>query len=73
MDRSLTWGEVPHLVCHGAQVGIPASILIEMSGNRTGPHALVMNTDTTIDICLAAIHNGLRWAVNGREGERRRG
>ena len=52
----------PHLVCYGAATGIPASILIEMSGNRTGPHALVMNTDTTIDICLAAIQNGLRWA-----------
>ena len=63
MDRSTTWGDVPHLVCYGAQTGIPASVLIEMSGNRTGPHALVMNTDTTIDICLAAIHNGLRWAA----------
>lgn len=62
MERSLVWGDVPHLVCYGSQLGVPASILIEMSGNRTGPHALVMNTDTTIDICLAAIHNGLRWA-----------
>lgn len=62
MERSLVWGDVPHLVCYGSQIGIPAAILIEMSGNRTGPHALVMNTDTTIDICLAAIHNGLRRA-----------
>lgn len=66
MDRSLTWGDVPHLVCHGSRLGIPASILIEMSGNRTGPHALVINTDTTIDVCLAAIQNGLRWASNSR-------
>jgi len=46
-------------------VGIPGSILIEMSGNRTGTHGLVMNTDTTIDICLAAIQNGLKWKQKG--------
>jgi hypothetical protein len=62
MDAVTTYGEAPHLVCHGAAVGIPGSILIEMSGNRTGAQALVMNTDTTIEICLAALHHGLRYA-----------
>lgn len=62
MNAVTTYGDVPHLVCQGGLMGIPASVLIEMSGNRTGPHALVMNTDTTIDICLAAIQNGLRWS-----------
>jgi len=63
MDRATTFGDTPHLVCQGSLQGIPAAILIEMSGNRTGAHALVMNTDTTIDICLSAIQNGLRWAA----------
>lgn len=62
MKRAVTWGDMPHLVCYAGQIGIPAAILIEMSGNRTGPHALVMNTDLTIEICLAAIQQGLRWA-----------
>lgn len=65
MELSTTYGEEPHLVCYGAIAGIPASILIEMSGNRTRTQALVMNTDTTIDICLASIHNGLRYAAEG--------
>ncbi|MEN6644719.1 MAG: DUF2817 domain-containing protein [Armatimonadia bacterium] len=65
MEPAATYGDVPHLVCYGALVGIPGSILIEMSGNRTGTHGLVMNTDTTIDICLAAIHNGLTWKQKG--------
>lgn len=65
MDPVLTYGEAPHLVCYGAQVGIPGSILIEMSGNRTGTHGLVMNTDTAIEICLAGLHHGLRYAAKG--------
>jgi len=65
MEPAATYGDVPHLVCYGALVGIPGSILIEMSGNRTGTHGLVMNTDTTIDICLAAIQNGLKWKQKG--------
>lgn len=63
MEPAHTYREAPHLVCHGAAVGIPASILIEMSGNRTGTYGLVMNTDTTIEICLAAIHRGLAYAA----------
>jgi hypothetical protein len=67
MDAVTTYGEAPHLVCYGAETGIPGSILIEMSGNRTGAHALVMNTDTTIDVCLAGLHNGLRYAAKRAE------
>lgn len=63
MEAETTYGEAPHLVCHASAAGVPAAVLIEMSGNRTGTHALVMNTDTTIDICLATIHNGLRHAA----------
>lgn len=61
MEPSATYGEVPHLVCEGARRGIPASVLIEMSGNRTRSQALVMNTDLTIEICLAALHQGLAY------------
>jgi hypothetical protein len=61
MEAEATYGEVPHLVCEGGKRGITASILIEMSGNRTRSQALVMNTDLTVEICLAALHQGLAY------------
>jgi hypothetical protein len=31
-----------------------------MSGNRDDVHALVMNTDTVVEVCLAAVRQCLR-------------
>jgi hypothetical protein len=45
----------PYLIYYGAECGAQASFLIEMSGNRDDVHALVMNTDTVVEICLAAV------------------
>ncbi|MBT3380660.1 MAG: DUF2817 domain-containing protein [Lentisphaerae bacterium] len=45
----------PYLICYAAEHGTPASFLIEMSGNRDDAHALLMNSDTVVDICLAAV------------------
>ena len=59
----------PYSICYGAQQGVPASFLIEMSGNRDDVHALVMNTDTVVEICLAAAKQCLRRA---RPDSRRR-
>ena len=50
----------PYAICYGAQQGVPASFLIEMSGNRDDVHALVMNTDTVVEICLAAVKQCLK-------------
>lgn len=49
----------PNLFLWAAEQGVPVSLLIEMSGNRSGTHALVMNVDTTIEICLALMTNCL--------------
>ena len=46
---------MPYCICYAAEQGTPASFLIEMSGNRDDVHALVMNTDTVVEICLAAM------------------
>ena len=43
------------------QKGTPVSLGIEMSGNRDDIHALVMNTDTVVEICLAAVRQCLDW------------
>ncbi len=45
----------PYLICYAAEKGCQASFLLEMSGNRTDVHALVINTDTVVEICLAAV------------------
>jgi len=37
----------------GAQ-GVPASFLIEMSGNRDDTHGTLMVSDMVVEICLAA-------------------
>ncbi|MEW6356978.1 MAG: M14 family metallopeptidase [Planctomycetota bacterium] len=46
---------MPYMFCYAAERGCPAAMLIEMSGNRDDVHALVMNTDTVVEICLAAV------------------
>ena len=45
----------PYLIYSAAEAGAKAAFLIEMSGNRDDVHALVMNTDTVVEICLAAV------------------
>ncbi len=56
----LNWApNQPNLFLWAAEQGVPVSLLIEMSGNRSGTHALVMNVDTTIEICLAVMTNCL--------------
>lgn len=52
---------MPYLMSYAAEKGTPASFLIEMSGNRDDVHALVMNTDTVVEICLAAAKECLSW------------
>ncbi|MCC6444494.1 MAG: hypothetical protein IT210_13695 [Armatimonadetes bacterium] len=61
MDRVLRLGEstdppslYPSFVFYAAEKGTPAAFAVEMSGNRDDVHALVMNTDTVVEICLAA-------------------
>jgi len=45
----------PYFICYAAQQGTPAAFVLEMSGNRDDVHALVMNTDTVVEISLAAV------------------
>jgi hypothetical protein len=54
----------PYLISYAAERGTPASFLIEMSGNRDDVHALVMNTDSVVEICLAATQECLAWLAN---------
>ena len=61
MDRaSEAKGPQPYFIYYAAEQGVPASFLIEMSGNRDDVHALVMNTDTVVEICLAAVKHCLK-------------
>ena len=61
MDRITDFSSPqPYCICYAAERGVPASFLIEMSGNRDDVHALVMNTDTVVEICLAAIKGCLK-------------
>jgi len=55
MERTQAAPPNPYLICYAAEHGTPASFLIEMSGNRDDIHALVMNTDTVVEICLATV------------------
>jgi hypothetical protein len=50
----------PYLIDYAAKRGTAAAFLIEMSGNRDQVHALVMNVDTVVEICLAATQECLR-------------
>ena len=61
MDRITDFGSPePYCISYAAERGVPAAFLIEMSGNRDDTHALVMNTDTIVEICLAAVKQCLR-------------
>lgn len=51
----------PYLIDYAAKQGVAAAFLIEMSGNRDNVHALVMNVDTVVEICLAATQECLKW------------
>lgn len=51
----------PYLAHYAAERGVPAAFVLEMSGNRDDVQALVMNTDTVVEICLAAIKECLQW------------
>ena len=60
MDRITDPGEPkPYLIDYAAKQGVPAAFLIEMSGNRDDVQALVMNVDTVVEICLAAVQECL--------------
>ena len=61
MDRITDFGAPqPYCISYAAQRGTPAAFLIEMSGNRDDVHGLVMDTDTVVEICLAAIKQVLK-------------
>jgi len=49
-----------NLMDYGVKQGALASFVIEMSGNRDGMHAILMNTETVVEICLAAVQECLR-------------
>ncbi len=49
----------PYLICYAAERGCATAFLLEMSGNRTDMHAIVINTDTVVEICLAAVKQTL--------------
>lgn len=51
--------DCPYLVHYAGAAGVPASFLIEMSGNRDDTHGSVMVTDMVVEICLAAMHKCL--------------
>ena len=51
----------PYFMDFAAENGVRAAFLIEMSGNRDDVHGLVMNTDTVVEICLAALKQCLIW------------
>jgi len=55
MDRTTDTPAQPYCISYAAEKGVPAAFLLEMSGNRDDIHALVMNTDTVVEICLAAV------------------
>ncbi len=53
MDRISDPVDAPYVICHAADHGCLAPILIEMSGNRDDMHGSVMTTDTVCEISLA--------------------
>jgi len=61
MDRTIDHRPArPGCCFYAAEKGVPAAFTLEMSGNRDDVHALVMNTDTVVEICLAAVKQCLR-------------
>jgi len=69
MERRTERIKAPYMVCYAAEKGCPGSFLIEMSGNRNDVHALVMNTDTVVEICLAATRESLKWLGRRKKKE----
>lgn len=62
VDRATDFGPPqPYLAHYAAERGVPAAFVLEMSGNRDDVQALVMNTDTVVEICLAAMEACLQW------------
>jgi hypothetical protein len=61
MDRKTEREKMPYLVCYAAECGAAAAFLVEMSGNRDDVHAMVMNTDTVVEICLASVQECLGY------------
>jgi len=56
VDRTMDTNPAqPYFICYAARQGTPAAFVLEMSGNRDDVHALVMNTDTVVEISLAAV------------------
>ena len=51
------------MIGYAAREGAAAAFVIEMSGNRDDVHALVMNVDTVVEICLAATQECLVGAI----------
>jgi hypothetical protein len=45
----------PLFSSYASSKGVKAAFTLEMSGNRDNVHAMVMNTDTVVEICLAAV------------------
>jgi hypothetical protein len=63
MERITDFGSPePYCISYAAEQGTPAAFLIEMSGNRDDVHALVMNTDTVVEVCLAAVKQCLKMS-----------
>ena len=51
--------ERPTLVSYSAMRSTGAPILVELSGNRSGTHAIVRETEVVVQICLGVIKGGL--------------
>jgi len=51
--------ERPTLVSYSAMRGTGAPILVELSGNRSGTHAIVRETEVVVQICLGVIKGAL--------------
>jgi hypothetical protein len=64
LDRAVDIGpDQPYLASYAAEKGAAASFLLEMSGNRDDVHALVINTDTVVEICLAVVKQCLARGI----------
>jgi len=56
---------MPYLVSYASKGGAAVAFVVEMSGNRDGMHAILMNTETVVEICLAATEECLRRIAKG--------
>jgi hypothetical protein len=53
--------EMPTLVSYSATRGTGAPILVELSGNRSGTHAIVRETEVVVQICLGVMKSALSF------------